>query len=80
MVPSHQSGQSDANLKPSDLITARKIAGQTVLLLVDTGAGASVSTVDEQVFVHIYGQFPPKMNDGSLTSVQTVSGDTVKVY
>ena len=65
MVPSHQSGQSDANLKP---------------LLVDTGAGASVSTIDEQVFVHIYGEFPPKMNDGSLTSVQTVSGDTVKVY
>ena len=52
-------------------------ASKQVQLLVDTGA--CVSAIDEQ-FVHkTYGQFLPKMTNGSLTSVQTISGDKVPV-
>ena len=69
--------KSDANLKSSDLTTEGKIAHQSVQLLVDTGA--CVSAIDKQFFMKIYGQFPPKMSEGSLSSVQTVSGDTVPV-
>ena len=68
---------SEVNLKSNDLTTEGKIAGQAVQLLVDTGA--CVSAIDEQFFWKIYGNFPPKMSDGSLSSVQTVSGDTVPV-
>ncbi|KAL9951635.1 hypothetical protein ACROYT_G044337, partial [Oculina patagonica] len=67
----------DVNLKSSDLTTAGKIAGQAVQLLVDTGA--CVSAIDQQFFTKIYGQFPPKLSDGSLLSVQTFNGDTVPV-
>ena len=69
--------ERDADLKSSDLTTEGKIADQSVQLLVDTGA--CVSAIDQQFFTNIYGQFPPKMSEGSLTSVQTVSGDTVPV-
>ena len=69
--------KSDANLKSSDLTTEGKIAGQSVQLLVDTGV--CVSAINKQFFTNIYGQFPHKMTEGSLTSVQTVSGDTVPV-
>ncbi|KAL9955174.1 hypothetical protein ACROYT_G036461 [Oculina patagonica] len=67
----------DVNLTSSDLTTAGKIAGQAVQLLVDTGA--CVSAIDEQFFTKIYGQFPPKLSDDSLSSVQTFNGDTVPV-
>lgn len=66
-----------ANLNLSDLTVAGKIAGQTVQLLVDTGA--CVSAIDEQLFAEIYGQSPPNMSDGSLPSVQTVNGEELSV-
>ena len=68
---------SEINLKSNDLTIEGKIAGQAVRLLVDTGA--CVPAIDEQFFTEIYGHFPPKMSDGSLSSVQTVSVDTVPV-
>lgn len=71
------SGKSDFNLNSSDLTTKGEIAGRAVQLLVDTGA--CVSAIDEQFFTKIYGQFPPKMSDGSLSSVQTVRGEKVPV-
>ena len=70
------SGKSDFSLKSSDLTTEGEIAGQAVQLLADTGA--CVSVIDQQFFTKIYGQFPPKMSEGSL-SVQTVSGEKVPV-
>ena len=66
--------KSDANLKSSNLTTEGKIADQSVKLLVDTGA--CVSATDKQFFTNICGQSPPQLSDGSLTSVQTVSGDS----
>ena len=69
--------QPHAALQPSDLPTTGEIASKLVQLLVDTGA--CVSAIYEQ-FVHkTYGQFLPKMTNGSLTSVQTISGDKVPV-
>ncbi|XP_078379487.1 uncharacterized protein LOC144662533 [Oculina patagonica] len=68
---------SDAKLTSNDLTTVGKIAGQAVQLLVDTGA--CVSAIDKQFFAKIYGQFPPKMSDCSLSSIQAVGGGTVKV-
>jgi len=44
---------------------------------VDTGA--CVSAINEQFFTKIYGQFPPNMSEGSLSAVQTVSGEKVPV-
>ena len=69
--------ESTATLNFSDLTVEGKIAGQTVQLLVDTGA--CVSAIDEQLFTKIYGQSLPKMTDGSLSSVQTVNGEEVSV-
>ena len=39
--------------------------------------GAYVSVINEQFFTKIYGQFLPNMSEGSLSSVQTVSGEKV---
>ena len=64
-------------LKCNDLTTEGEIAGQVVQLLVDTGA--CVSAIDKQLFAKIYGHFPPNMSKGSLSSVQTVSGEKVPV-
>ena len=64
-------------LKSNDLTTEGEIAGQVVQLLVDTGA--CVSAIDKQLFAKIYGHFPPNMSKGSLSSVQTVSGEKVPV-
>ena len=64
-------------LKCNDLTTEGEIAGQMVQLLVDTGA--CVSAIDKQLFAKIYGHFPPNMSKGSLSSVQTVSGEKVPV-
>ncbi|KAL9953506.1 hypothetical protein ACROYT_G040931 [Oculina patagonica] len=71
------SRRSDAKLTSHDLTTVGKIAGQAVQLLVDTGA--CVSAIDKQFFTKIYGQFPPKMSDCSLSSIQAVGGGTVQV-
>ncbi|KAL9954328.1 hypothetical protein ACROYT_G041849 [Oculina patagonica] len=68
---------SDAKLMSNDLTTEGKIAGQAVQLLVDTGA--CVSAIDKQFFAKIYGQFPPKLSDCSLSSIQAVGGGTVQV-
>ena len=68
---------NDTDLNLSDLTIAGEVAGQAVQLLVDTGA--CVSAMDEQFFKKIYGRCPPKMTDGSLSTVQTISGDKVPV-
>ena len=67
--------KKDFKLKCNDLTTEGEIAGQVVQLLVDTGA--CVSAIDELLFTKIYGHFPPIMSKGSLSSVQTVSGEKV---
>ena len=67
--------QPNATLQPSDLTTTGETASKQVQLLVDTGA--CVSAIDETFVRKTYGQFLPKMTDGSLPSVQTISGDTV---
>ena len=69
--------KKDFKLKCNDLTTEGEIAGQVVQLLVDTGA--CVSAIDDQLFTKIYGHFPPNMSKGSLSSVQTVSGEKVPV-
>ena len=71
------SAKKESMLKCSDLTTEGEIAGQAVQLLVDTGA--CVSAIDEQFFAKMYGQFPPNRSEGSLSSVQTVSGEKVPV-
>lgn len=48
---------SDVNLNSSELITASKIVGRAVHLLVDSRAG--VSAIDEKFFNKNYGQFSP---------------------
>ena len=68
---------SAATLHSSDLSTSGAIAGQAVQLLVDTGACLSV--IDEKFLQKIYGPFSPKMTDGFLPSIQTVSGERVLV-
>ena len=69
--------KNEFKLTCNDLTTEGEIAGQVVQLLVDTGA--CVSAIDEQLVTKIYGHFPPKMSKGSLSSVQTVSGERVSV-
>ena len=69
--------KNDLKLKCNDLTTEGEIAGQVVQLLVDTGA--CVSAIDVQLFTKIYGHFPPSMSKGSLSFVQTVSGEKVPV-
>ena len=69
--------KNDFKLKSNDLTTEGEIAGKVVQLLVDTGA--CVSAIDVQLFTKIYGHFPPNMSKGSLSSVQTVSGEEVPV-
>ena len=69
--------KNDFKLKSNDLTTEGEIAGQVVQLLVDTGA--CVSAIDVLLFTKIYGHFPPNMSKGSLSSVQTVSGEKVPV-
>ena len=64
-----------ANIKASDLTTEGQIGGTIVQLLVDTGA--CVSAIDEQFLKNIYGEFSLKISDGSLDSIQTVSGEEV---
>ena len=69
--------KSVTDLNRSDLTIAGEVAGQAVQLLIDTGA--CVSAMDVQFFKTVYGQCPPKMTDGSLSTVQTINGDKLPV-
>ena len=54
-----------------------ELEGQSVELLIDTGAW--VSAIDERFVKNIYGHYPKQMTDGEVPSVKTISGDRVPV-
>ena len=69
--------KSDFDLNRSDLTIAGEVVGQPVQLLIDTGA--CISAMDVKFLKTVYGQRPPKMTDGSLSTVRTINGDKVPV-
>ena len=59
--------------KPRDLTVTTQLNGQDIKLLVDTGAGMSVT--DEQFTRDFYKVKPPKLQKRVLTNAQTVSSE-----
>ena len=76
MIPVFPEKSSSA-LKTTDLTIVGDLDGQSVELLVDTGA--CVSAIDEQLVKKIYGSQPASMTDGFVPSVKTVNGERVPV-
>ena len=61
----------------SPLMISGELEGQSVELLIDTGAW--VSAIDERFVKNIYGHYPKQMTDGVVPSVKTISGERVPV-
>ena len=54
-----------------------ELEGQTVELLIDSGA--CVSAIHEKLVKNIYGHYSKQMTDGVVPSVNTISGERVPV-